>query len=213
MDPKAYAATCTPSNHCYAIEREEGLTNYGNKFTTIISDLTLPNYCNNFITVEQWIAFPNGDWVEMGTMVGYNPTSQTCHSSEKTFSAKSISGSYSESTHSGVTVGNQYTYELSDTNKDKTWLVERSGTQLATITVTHSNAVGMDVGAETTVDSGLPKTHLWDISWYKSTGVWEFWGAADFFGEVPSTSPLWILNCSPNYQHIHVGSGTVGDCN
>lgn len=56
----AYAATCTPFSHCYALEHEDGLTNYGNKFTTIVSDLTLSDYRTNFITVEQWWLFPMG---------------------------------------------------------------------------------------------------------------------------------------------------------
>jgi hypothetical protein len=208
----ADAATCTPANHCYAQEEISSVTNYGNKYRTIISDLTLSDYCNNFITVEQWVGLPNGDWLEMGTMVGKNPVSGTCHTTEKTFSAKRVSGVYSETTHSSVTIGNTYIYELSDTNKDKTWRVLRGGTELGTMTSPYANGIGVTVGAETTVDSGLPKTHIWDIAWYKSTNVWEFWDIADFFGEIPSNNPLWIINCTPNYTHVHVGSGTVGDC-
>lgn len=84
---------------------------------------------------------------------------------------------------------------------------------MGTITVSYTNGIGIDVGAETTVDSGLPRTHLWDIVWLKNDGTWKFWALADFLGEVLSNSPLWILNCSPNYRHIHVGSGATGDCN
>jgi hypothetical protein len=99
---------------------------------------------------------------------------------------------------------------LSGTNKeDKIWIVKRDNTQLATITIPYTSANAVTFGAETTVDAGLPKTHMRDIAWFKSTNVWEYLGLADFFGEVPSNSPLWILNCTPNYRHIHVGSGTL----
>lgn len=159
------------------------------------------------------MAFPNGDYIEMGTMVGRNPVQKIDVTNESVYYATTLSGApYNEVTGSTVSVGSTQTYEISDVNKDRTYLFKRNGGQIGSVTVISTNAVEIEVGTETTVDSGLPKTHMYNISWLKSNGVWEYWGLADWIGEDPSNSPLWILNCSPNYQHIHVGSGATGNC-
>ncbi len=207
LPQKAYATPCADLTHCYA-EETNNLTTYGNSFTTIVSDLTLSNYCNYFITVEQWIGLPNGDWLENGFTTG--TFNGSCVTNEMSFHAKQISGAYSETNDGAVSVGSTKWYELSDSNKDKVWDVKIDGSNVATMTIPYTSGINQNVGSETTDDSaGVPKTHLYDIAWLKSTLVWEYWGAANTFG---AENPLWILNCTPNYRHIHVGSGTVGNC-
>jgi hypothetical protein len=49
--------------------------------------------------------------MEIGTtMVGKNPTSGTYHTGKKTFHAIQISGVYTETTDSAVTIGSTYVY-------------------------------------------------------------------------------------------------------
>lgn len=74
-------------------------------------------------------------------------------------------------------------------------------------TVPFSNAVQVDVGAEygneaSTHNVTLPRTALTRIQMLTS-GCWASWVNATF---LQHDLPLWIINCSPPYEHIRVGS-------
>lgn len=204
---QAYATHCADATHCYALEHN-AITNYGNSFTTIITDMSMTTPCSYVLTVEQWIYLPNGDWMEQGFTIGGFIDQACVNNSEVSFHATRISGTYHDYNDGSVTVGQTKWYELSDENKDKVWNVKIDGSSITTITIPYTSGIGQDVGTETSHHSPtLPKTHVYDVAMLKTTG-WAYWATGDFQQE----SPMWIINCTPNYKHVHVGSGTTGNC-
>lgn len=180
--PQAMALNCANgADHCWAEEYNQ-VTNYGNSFTTIITNLVASNCNDYFATVEQWIRLPNGDWLESGFTTG--TFNGSCISNEISFHGGQV-GSYFEVNDGTATIGSTKTYEVSDTNKDKTWLYKINSSTVGTKTVTYTSGTGQQVGAETTDDLvTIPKTHIWDIQMYKTTG-WSFWTTGDFIQEAP----------------------------
>lgn len=207
-DQNAYATHCEDLTHCHGIE-QNFTTNWGNSFTTIVTDMAMTQTCSYVLTVEQWVVLPNGDWMENGfTIGGFVDPSQPCADTESNFQAKRISGTYNDYNDGTVAIGSTITYELSDTNKDKRWDVKVDGASVSNFVIPYSSGIGQQVGTETSHHSPtLPKTHVYDVAMYNING-WEYWGTGEFAQE----SPMWIINCTPNYQHVHVGSGTVGNC-
>jgi hypothetical protein len=202
----AYATHCADSTHCYGIEYNS-VTNYGNSFTTIITDMSMTSTCSYVLTVEQWIDLPNGDWMEQGFTIG-GFIDQPCATSEVNFHAKRISGVYHDYNDGAILVGQTKTYELSDENKDKRWDVKINGATATNFVIPYTSGIGQQVGTETSHHSPtLPKTHVWDVAMLKTTG-WAYWAT----GTLTQESPMWIINCTPNYKHVHVGSGAVGNC-
>jgi len=210
--PLADASHCNyvlPNQHCYAIERKTQVT-YGNQFTTIISNLSVDCTTSNpnFATIEQWSSLPNGDWVEIGFADGYSVATNNCSTSEYTFTASRISGNYAETKHGSPSLGSTHVYEFSDTDKNKTWKAWDNTSNVKTITTPYANSIGADVGSELTQNkvNAVPKTHLYNILWYVGTS-WANWNSADS-GYPTAHAPYWILNCTPNYQHIHIGTSS-----
>ncbi|MEO9296346.1 MAG: hypothetical protein ABI347_12205 [Nitrososphaera sp.] len=67
---QALALNCANgADHCWAQEYNQ-VTNYGNSFTTIVTNLTVSNCNNYFVTVEEWVRLPNGDFLENGFTTG-----------------------------------------------------------------------------------------------------------------------------------------------
>jgi hypothetical protein len=198
---RAYAVDCSYP-HCYAQESNE-VTNWGNEFNTIVNSMTLSDYCNDLADIEQWVSLPNGDWLEIGYTDGTFNGQCLDSNHEITFHGGQINGVYNQYDDGSVTAGSQEFYNLNDADKDKIWDVNWNGNVIAHISVPYSSAIGQKVGEETSdSNAGIPQTHLWDISMLTSSG-WQYWLGGNFYQDNP---PLWIINCTPAYQHVHVGS-------
>lgn len=202
-------------NHCYSIERKTQ-TNYGNKMTVKVTNLSITGSCPatpNFATITNWVSLPNGDWLEIGYADGYTAYDGNCYN-EYTYTAHRIGGNYQETKHSSVSVAATYVFEFSDTNKDGTWEARRDSTFLKSISIPYSNGLGADVGSELTQNNAnaVPNTHITNIAMYPSTS-WSYWTSADSGYPSAHNPPYWFSNCVPNYKHVHIGTtGYTQNC-
>ncbi len=210
----AEAVKCTDP-HCYAFERYTTTSTSGNKYNTIVSNLSVPNYCVNIAVVTHWLVFSNLDWIESGFTVG--PLQGVCQSTEKAYYAFATGGGsfYQEFNIGSVAIGSNQYFEISDTDKDKFWDVWWNTSNVAHIQMTASFTTRTDVGEESDVNnpgsSTIPKTHMFNVQRFVGTpGSWQAWNSGTLGQD--STQGYWIVNCTPNYNHVHVGTGTVGDC-
>lgn len=211
---KAEAVKCTDP-HCYALERYTTTSTSGNKYNTIVSNLSVPNYCTNIAVVTHWLVFSNLDWIESGFTVG--PLQGQCVTTEKAYYAFAVGGGsfYQEFNVGSVAIGSNQFFEISDTDKDKFWDVWWNTNNVAHIQMTASFTTRTDVGEESNVNnpgsSTIPKTHIFNVQRFVGTpGSWQAWNSGSLWQD--SGQEYWIVNCTPNYTHVHVGTGTVGDC-
>ncbi len=198
--PRAEATHCL--SHCYAQEWQ--ITgNNGNHYTTQVTDLAVPDYCSYHAEVTQWEKFSNGDWAEIGFTVGVSKTFG-CATSEVMYYAYSIGNVYTDAKIADVGIGTTHTFEISDTNTDKTWDIIQDGTVRKQVTFAYTVA-SPQIGAETTTDSPtIPPTAQYLIQKFVS-GSWQGWTEGGF-SVLPSNAPLWVKNCIPGNAHITVGS-------
>lgn len=211
--PVADAVTCSTASgsHCYAIEKKTTST-YGNQAQTTVTQLTLPsNYCSNgdFSDIEEWVNFANGGWVEMGYTIG--KIQGSCTTSPVTFHAWYVSGVYQEYNDGSISVGSQPLYTVDDAAADGTWFFLKNGVSVNYITSPYIQGADNWVGAETTTNSaGIPSTDINYIAYDSGPGTFNYWTSAS--STRIDNPPLWLIQCSPNYKHIKVGSGTTGVC-
>lgn len=201
--------------HCYAVERYTTTSTSGNKYNTIVSNLSVPNYCTHFALVTHWVIFSNLDWIESGFVVG--TLQGQCETTEKAYYAFAVGGgtNYQEFNIGSVSIGSNQFFEISDTDKDTFWDVWHNTNNAAHIQMTASSTTRTDVGEEATVNnpgsSTIPKTHIFNVQRFVgSPGSWQSWNSGTLSQD--SSYGYWIVNCTPNYAHVHVGTGTVGDC-
>jgi hypothetical protein len=200
---EVFATHCSGS--CYAREWNS-ITTYGNSFTTKVTDLyASSDACARHITVVQWVKLPSGSWLENGFSVGPFVGSPCANNDEYSYHGYNLPGvGIYDTRDANINVGNTRTYEISDLNKDKTWYFKDNGSTQEAVYAPYNSGIGQYTGAETTHHSlTLPNTHLTDIKYADSAASWIYWSASNPFNE---DSPLWIINCSPSYRHIHVGS-------
>jgi hypothetical protein len=201
--------------HCYAIQNAEISSLSGEKHTEIVADLTTSTTCptnSEFIDEEGWIVFANNDWIESGFTKGF--LQGVCRTSEHSFDAWSIGGFYQEFDLGAVSIGSTQTYEMSDTDQDKTWEVYDNGISTAQITMTSATAANVQEGEETSYySSTASKTDISSIQTFSGTPPGWINLASGTNPYVQDTSQgLWISNCSPSYTHITTGMGGTASC-
>lgn len=103
------------------MERSDRITNYGNRFTTIITDKQLADYCNEYVVVTEWVVFNDTNWLELGTMTG--AIAVTCEYGEISHRAYQMNDEYREFKKGSVTIGSSYTYTIHDSNRDRTCIL------------------------------------------------------------------------------------------
>lgn len=167
-----------------------------------------------FVLVTQWVALPNGDYLEWGTVSGalYDnfPTSTNWSCvNERSYRAGQVFGAYFEINVAATSIGSSYTYELNDVNNDKTWIFYRGTTNYGQRTTGSSTSNGQEVGAEVNnTNPTLPNTHIHNIQLYSNQNErWERWLEGSFVEH----SPLWVKNCAafPYGDHLHVGDTSI----
>jgi len=187
-------------------------SNYGNMFTTKVTDMSMTNSCSYVSNITQWIALPNGDWLENGFTIGAFVSGDPCAgNSEYSYHAYNLSGiGYADNRDSALTVGNVRTYELSDLNKDKIWYFKDNGNTEEAVAIAYTSGIGQRTGGESSHSSPtIPNTHMTDIKWADSSGTWNYWSS----GTPQVNSPFWAkLDCSPSYRHIHAGTTGSATC-
>ena len=162
------------------------------------------------MTVEQWIGFQNGDWVESGVIDGC--TVGLCATSQSSFHADSIGGVFNAVNDGTVNVGTQHTYQILEPthNGDWYWSVDGSGVGAALGTPDY-NGLNNNAGAETAdISPTVPQTNLSQLSYYGT--AWNPWSQGTLHTSVGST--MWVTNCGvpAQIQNIAVGTGSPGSC-
>jgi hypothetical protein len=209
---EADAVTCTNSVHCYAYERLTKAV-VENDVRIKTTNMSIGGICTKTASVEQWVTMPNGDWVEMGQKVG-GFIGDPCATTVKGFHASAVAGIYDDVNDGSVTVGTSYDYYLWDVFLDMDWYFYKNGVpQGSAVTTNYVAAQRATVGSETSTNTlTIPSTDISNIKWWTSDTTSAFWTSASSTKE--DAPPLWWKNCTPNYQHIRVGSGTepTGTC-
>lgn len=213
IQTEAYALTCVPgSSHCYATEgKTPTTTTYGNKFTATVPNIS-GTTSTTFGTVETWIAFPNGDWIETGILQGYLDGTGV-KNDEWMFTANWLMGVWQSSFPSDVNSGTSYTFEYEDDDGNYTWDARLNGDSKYQRIITWSRGIGASAGAEIAHDNVvIPKTKLSNVSHHDGTS-YSYWSSANFFGTNPSpTTEIYIYNGSPTYRNFCVGTSSITSC-
>lgn len=211
---EASASLCF-NPHCYA-EQNETVTNSGAKFTTIVSSMTPVDSCNDIEAVTEWVSFSNGDYLEEGFTSG--KLNSNCYTTIRHYYATELAGRHTEYDVTGLTVGTQQTFEISDTNKDTYWDISRNGgTPVAHLQMVSSSAKSVSTGEEGNRNNPsstfIPLTHIfWQSRFVGSPGSWQDPTNPSWFSQ-PGYG-YWLSNCypGPSTTHIHVGTGTSQTC-
>lgn len=206
----AYADHCSNTVHCYA-GYQRSTYNDGNKYTAVITNLTIPNSCGvgttEFTTIPNWIKFNamGTDWIEVGYAEG--KIAGNCYS-EVLYTFTSVdggSGGTGFGTHGTLTVGSTQTLSMDDSTVAKRWDIKKGTTTIRQLSTSYNTGYGL-VGAEITHNSAtsVPLTHLTAVSYYNSG--WNLWATSPT--AAPSHGILSEIICT-NYHHIHLQSGTA----
>ncbi|MHB8546701.1 MAG: hypothetical protein ACYDAJ_08040 [Nitrosotalea sp.] len=181
----------------------------GNKFSLTVSDLQTSACPNNYFAATQhWVLFPNGDFIEMGVAQG--KINGVCYSSENRYLAYQQGTSYTESKLGSASIGGTQTFEISDTSGNTHWDLYNNGVNYGYLLMQTSTGSSVQVGEEATDPSTtIPSTHEGSIQ--KRISSWADWNSET--GE-HTTWPLsnWIKQCTPTYNHIHVGISSTQGC-
>lgn len=175
--------TCD-SPHCYAIVhakwqvwpfsglREES----GNKGTNVLpSTLPTTSGTNHWVANPFWVIFPDADFVEVGWIKG-NGICGT-HSTSQWYWVKWENNIPSHGCISSPT--SNATYELSDTDKNKTWSLKIAGTQRTTSAQDYSKG-WLDVGSEYSVNTISHDGKSQSLQYYDTQ--WRNWDYASTTG-------------------------------
>lgn len=198
----AYAAVdCTPwwtGDRC----RGDQLNNddrEGLRADVVVTDFTTSANCdpsgNGFALVSIWMVYPNGAWTETGTAQGN--VAGNCYTDEREYLAWTTTSSpstYTEQYVRDVSVNDDITYEISDTNGDKTWQVISEGTTRINLVTAYLTGNYMITGLEATDDAtSVPKTTVDTIQYYDGSS-WTNWAS----GANNSVLDGWIKDCTTN---------------
>lgn len=219
--PVSHAATCLLNNNCYAIE-QRAATTYGNKFTVSVPNIDGTGTSGTkFGVIDNWIVFPNGDWMETGAFQGYlDQASPNFKSDEWMFAANLFhNGTPQEIWQShwlaDISTGTTYTFEYEDDDGDYIWDTRLNGVSKIQKIVSWSRGTGAMTGAEIDDDFVIiPKTQLTSIQYHTGTS-WSNWSSANGgFGTIPSpTTEIYIKNhASTPYQSICVATSSISTC-
>lgn len=169
IQTEAYALTCAPyGNHCYATEGKIDTTTYGSKFTATVPNIS-GTTSNTFGTVETWIVFPDGDWIEIGILQGYLDGSGV-KNNEWMFTANELMGVWQSSFPIDIYSGTAYTFEYEDDDGNYVWDTKLNGDSKEQRIITWSRGLGASVGAEIAHDNVvIPKTKLYNVSHHSGT--------------------------------------------
>lgn len=210
---------CALNNNCYGVEQKATPT-YGNKFTVSVPNIDGTGTSGTkFGVIDNWIVFPNGDWMETGAFQGYLDGSG--FKSDEWMMAANLfhNGTPQEIWQShwlaDINTGTTYTFEYEDDDGDYIWDARLSGVSKIQKIVSWSRGTGAMTGAE--IDDNaiiIPKTQLNSIQLHSGTS-WSNWASANGgFGTIPSsTTEIYIKNHSTNpYQKICVATSSIATC-
>jgi hypothetical protein len=211
----AWAAKCS-NPHCFALQREN-LSNSGSKYTTIVTNLVPVTPCTDVPTLTQWVSFSNGDYLEEGFTSGKLNTS--CYTTERHYYGTDLSGTHIDYDVTSLSVGSVQTFEISDTNKDKYWIIKRNNNSpVAQLLMVASNSIYTDIGEEGNVNSPtssyIPSTHLYNILRYKGTPIsWQIPSSPNWANEDTAYGYWHALCGTPAVtNHFHTGTGAEVAC-
>ena len=184
----------------------------GMKADVVVTNFATSSNCDpsgdGFAAVSIWMIYPNGAWIEIGTAQGQIDGS--CYSDEREYLAWTTTSSHSTYTEEyvrNVGVGNDITYEISDTNGDKTWKVISEGITRKNLVTAYLTGTEMQTGLEATDDqTSIPKTTQDTIKYYDGSS-WNNWTSGSNSNELDG----WIRDCS-SHSSTKVGVGGTAGC-
>ncbi|MBM2819259.1 MAG: hypothetical protein HW410_941 [Nitrosarchaeum sp.] len=201
----AEAAQCS-NPHCYATGYE-GVTLSGARFTTFVTDLVPVSSCSDTPTVTHWVYFSNGDKLEDGFTSGL--VAGSCYTTEKSYYATDLSvGGYTEYNAGSLTIGSINIFEISDTDKNKYWLIKRNTSQLANILMSANYGILTEAGIEGNRNNPsttfIPTTHIYNFQKY--AGSPSSWLSAQPTWDDDDTYKYYLSSCTNTHFHVRTGN-------